>query len=145
MIVGHVDKVHDVPFGTLDEELLKKMAEAAGIEDVIPLFEATPYSALAQMLPAYEQAESLLPLESMLDKVLLENMWACVEVGGPLQVLQSFFAARIDAINMKILMRAKRDHLLLIGLNRPHKKNAFNLQMLRFSHAHDSSFTIFLG
>jgi V/A-type H+-transporting ATPase subunit C len=102
-----------LPFGTLDVELLKKMAEAAGIEDVIPLFEATPYGALTQMLPAYEQAESLLPLEAMLDKVLFENMWACVEAGGPMQVLQSFFAARIDALNMKTLMRAKRDHLLL--------------------------------
>lgn len=102
-----------LPFGTLDTELLKKMAEAAGIEDVLPLFESTPYGALAQMLPVYEQTESLLPLESMLDKLLLEDMWHQVEPGGELQMLQPFFAARIDALNMKILMRAKRDHLLL--------------------------------
>ena len=102
-----------LPFGTLDVELLRKMAEAAGIEDVMPLFETTPYPELAQMLPVYEQAESLLPLESMLDKVLLENMWRQVEAGEALQVLQPFFAARIDVLNMKLLMRAKRDHLLL--------------------------------
>jgi V/A-type H+/Na+-transporting ATPase subunit C len=102
-----------LPFGTLDVELLRKMSEASGIEDVLPLFEATPYSALAQQLQAYEQTASLLPLESTLDKVLLETMWLQVEAGGPLQILQPFFAARIDALNIKIMMRAKRDHLLL--------------------------------
>lgn len=102
-----------LPFGTMDSELLKKMAEGAGIEDVLPLFEVTPYGALAQMLPAYEQEASLLPLEAMLDKVLIESMWRQVEAGGPLQVLQPFCAARIDALNIKILLRAKRDHLLL--------------------------------
>jgi V/A-type H+-transporting ATPase subunit C len=65
------------------------------------------------MVSVYEQAGSLLPLESTLDRVLLENMWARVEAGGSLQVLQSFFAARIDVLNIKALMRAKRDHLLL--------------------------------
>lgn len=102
-----------LPFGTLDVELLRKMSEAAGIEDVLPLLEATPYGALAQQLQAYEQTESLLPLEAMLDRLLLENMWRQVEAGGALQVLQPFFAARIDVLNIKILMRAKRDHLLL--------------------------------
>ncbi len=102
-----------LPFGTLDSEFLKKLTEAAGIEDMLPMFEATPWAALAQMLPAFEQDARLLPLEAMLDRVLLESMWRQVEASGPLQVLQPFFAARIDALNMKILMRAKRDHLLL--------------------------------
>lgn len=102
-----------LPFGTLDAEFLKKMAESAGVEDALPLLEATPYGALAQMLPAYEQAESLLPLECMLDRIVLEDMWRRVEAGGALQVLQPFFAARIDVLNIKILMRAKRDHLML--------------------------------
>ncbi len=102
-----------LPFGTLDAELLKKMAESTAVEDILPLLEATPCGALAQMLPAYEQAGSLLPLEAMLDRRLLEDMWRHVEAGGPLQVLQPFFAARIDAVNIKILLRAKRDHLLL--------------------------------
>jgi len=102
-----------LPYGTLDPEFLKKMAEAAGIEDVLPLLEPTPYGELAQMLPAYEQAASLVPLECALDRVLLESMWRQVEAGGPLQVLQPSFAGRIDALNIKILMRAKRDHLLL--------------------------------
>jgi len=102
-----------LPFGTLDSELVRKMAEAAGVEDMLPLLESTPYATLAQMLPAYEQAASLLPLEAMLDRLLMEDMWRQVEGGGPLQVLQPFFAARIDVLNIKILLRAKRDHLLL--------------------------------
>ena len=105
-----------LPCGTLDPELVRKMADAASVEDIIALFEATPYAELAQMQPAYEQAGSLMPLEAMLDKLLLESMWRQVEAGGPLQVLQPFFAARIDALNVKIMMRAKRDHLLLADI-----------------------------
>ena len=61
-----------VPFGQMDEETLKKMAESSSVEDILPLFEGTRYGQLAAMLPAYEQKNTLLPLEFMLDKILLE-------------------------------------------------------------------------
>jgi V/A-type H+-transporting ATPase subunit C len=102
-----------VPFGQMDGETLKKMAEAASIGDLIPLFEGTHYEQLATMLPTYEQDKSLLPLETLLDKIVLEEMYQHVTADRDLIDLRPFFAARIDAINLKILFRAKKDHLLL--------------------------------
>jgi len=101
-----------VRFGELDAEVLKKMAEATSIEELIPLFEATRYEQVSGMLSSYEQEQSLLCLEVMLDKVLLETMWDRVTADRELQPLQPGLAARIDALNLKIVFRAKRDHLL---------------------------------
>ena len=101
-----------VPFGQMDEETLKKMAESSSVEDMLPLFEGTCYGQLAVMLPAYEQEKSLLPLEFLLDRILMEDMWNKVTSDRELMALRPGFAARIDAINLKILFRAKKDHLL---------------------------------
>jgi V/A-type H+-transporting ATPase subunit C len=102
-----------VPFGEIDQETLKKMAEASGIEDLLPLFEHTRYGALAALLPAYEQEKSLLPLEAKLDALLLEGMWNSITALPELGCLKPGFAARIDALNLKVVFRAKRDHLML--------------------------------
>lgn len=102
-----------ISFGELDPDLLRKMTEAASIEDLLPLFEGTRYEQLAGMYTAYEQDTSLLPLEAALDRMLLEEMWHTVSADRELADLQPGFAARIDALNMNILLRAKRDHLTL--------------------------------
>lgn len=107
-----------VPFGEMDGEVLKKLTESSSIEDMLPLFEGTRYDQLAGMLPAYEQDQSLLPLEFLLDKVLLDEMWSCVTSSGDLQALRPFFAARIDAINIRTIFRAKKDHLLLSDIEK---------------------------
>ncbi len=102
-----------VSFGELSEDLLKKMAESSAVEDLLPLFETTGFSQVASLLPVYEQTGSLLPVEFMLDKIMLEDMWKHVSSDSELLALQPGFAARIDAMNLKVLFRAKRDHLLL--------------------------------
>jgi V/A-type H+-transporting ATPase subunit C len=102
-----------VPFGEMDSELLKKMAESSSVEDLLPLFEGTCYGELATMLAAYDQDRSLLPLESALDRQLLGEMWNQVVADNRLQTLKPGLAASIDALNLKTLFRGKKDHLLL--------------------------------
>ncbi len=107
-----------VPFGELDGEALRKMAEASSVEDLLPLFETTRYAPLSTMLAAYEQDKSLLLLESLLDKIVLEEMWHQVTANRELHDLRPFFAARIDALNYKMLFRAKQDHLLFSDIEK---------------------------
>ena len=64
----------------------------------------------------YEQEKSLLPVEAMLDKILLEGMWNAVTSDNELTALVPGFAARIDALNLKIILRAKNDHLLFADI-----------------------------
>jgi V/A-type H+-transporting ATPase subunit C len=101
-----------VPFGEMDIEILKKMAESMSIEDLLPLFEETPYAPVTGMVTTYEQSKSLLPIEAILDKTLLEGMWNSVVSDSELSVLQDGLGARIDVLNLKIIFRAKRDRLL---------------------------------
>ncbi len=102
-----------IPFGELETEMLRKLAESGSIQDMLPLFEGTYYEQLASLLPVYEERLSLLPLEMALDKELYENMWKAVCSQAELQVLKPGLGARIDALNLKMLFRAKRDHLQL--------------------------------
>lgn len=102
-----------IPFGELDPELLRKMAESPTVEDILPLFENTRYEPLTQMLGAYEQDKNLVVLEALLDKIHLEEMWKAITLDRELLLLKPTFSARIDALNLKLVFRAKRDHLLL--------------------------------
>ncbi len=101
-----------VPFGEIDAEFLKKLAESGSVEDMLTSFEGSSYEKLSALLPEYEQEKSLLPVEAVLDKVLLEGMWSSVTSDNELHALVPGFAARIDALNLKIILRAKNDHLL---------------------------------
>lgn len=101
-----------VPFGELDNEYLKKLADSGSVEDILTAFEGTAYDRVAALLPEYEQEKSLLPVEAMLDRILLEEMWNAVTSDNELIALVPGFAARIDALNLKTVLRAKNDHLL---------------------------------
>ena len=107
-----------VPFGEMDSEILKKMAEVTSVDELLPLFEGTRYGQLSTMLPAYEQDRNLLPIESLLDRILLEEMWKHVTADRELLILRPSFAARIDALNLKIIFRAKGNHLLLSDIEK---------------------------
>ena len=105
-----------VPFGEIDSEFLKKLSESGSLEDLLTSFEGSSYDKLSALLPLYEQEKSLLPVEAMLDKILLEGMWNAVTSENELTALVPGFAARIDALNLKIMLRAKNDHLLFADI-----------------------------
>jgi V/A-type H+-transporting ATPase subunit C len=97
--------------GELQEEKLKRMSESRNIAEMIPLLEDTSYESLVETLPAYEQSKKLNALESLLDRIILTDTWKVISKRGDLPLLQDFFATKVDVLNLKVLLRAKRDHL----------------------------------
>jgi len=97
--------------GELQEEKLKRMSESRNIAEMIPLLEGTSYESLMETLPVYEQAKKLNALESLLDRIILTDTWKVISKRGDLPLLQDYFATKVDVLNLKVLLRAKRDHL----------------------------------
>lgn len=97
--------------GELEEEKLKRLSESRNIAEMIPLLEGTSYESLMETLPGYEQSKKLHTLESLLDKIVLTNTWKVISSRGDLSLIQDYFAVKIDVLNMKVLLRAKRDRL----------------------------------
>lgn len=97
--------------GELEEEKLKRLSESRNIAEMIPLFEGTSYESLMETLPGYEQSKKLHILESLLDKIVLTNTWKVISSRGDVSLIQDYVAIKIDALNMNVLLRAKRDRL----------------------------------
>ncbi len=97
--------------GELQAEKLKRMSESRNIAEMIPLLEGTSYESLMETLPAYEQSKKLNALESLLDRIILTDTWKVISKRGDLPLLQDYFATKVDVLNLKVLLRAKRDHL----------------------------------
>lgn len=97
--------------GELEEEKLKRLSESRNIAEMIPLLEGTSYESLMETLPGYEQSKKLHTLESLLDKTILTNTWKAISSRGDLSLIQDYFAIKIDVLNTKVLLRAKRDRL----------------------------------
>jgi len=95
----------------LQEEKLKRMSESRTITEMVPLLESTTYEPLFEALPAYEQSKRLNLLESLLDKIITQNTWKAISSRRDLSLIQDYFATKIDLLNLKVLLRAKRDRL----------------------------------
>ncbi len=95
----------------LQEDTLKRMCESRSIAELLPLLEGTAYESLVDKLPAYEQTKRLNVLEAALDKIVLSDTWKVVSSRDDLSLLHDYFALRIDVMNLKVLLRAKRDHI----------------------------------
>jgi V/A-type H+-transporting ATPase subunit C len=100
-----------VSTGEFQEETLKRMAESRTVAELVPLLEGTSYEPLAEALPAYEQSKKFIILSSLLDKIIHTHTWKTISSRGDLSLLHDYFATRIDLINLKVLLRAKRDRL----------------------------------
>ena len=95
----------------LQEETLKRMSESRSIAELVPLLEGTSYESLMETLPAYEQSKKLNILESLLDRIILTNTWKAISSRRDLSLIKDYLAAKIDLVNLKVLLRAKRDRL----------------------------------
>jgi len=98
--------------GELQEETLKRMSESRTVTELVPLLEGTSYEPLIEALPAYEQSKKLNLFESLLDKIIPQNTWRIISSrGDELSLIQDYFATKIDLLNLKVLLRGKRDRL----------------------------------
>ena len=95
----------------IQEETLKRMSESRTVAELLPLLEGTSYQPLIEALPAYEQSKKLNLFESLLDKITPQNTWKVISSRGDLALIQDYFATKINLLNLKVLLRAKRDRL----------------------------------
>jgi V/A-type H+-transporting ATPase subunit C len=93
------------------EETLKRMYESQSIAELVPLLEGTTYEPLLEKLPSYEQTKLLSGFESELDKIVLTETWKVISSRDDLSMIHDYFATKIDVMNLKVLLRAKRDRL----------------------------------
>jgi V/A-type H+-transporting ATPase subunit C len=93
------------------EETLKRMYESQSIAELVPLLEGTTYEPLMEKVPSYEQTKLLSGFESELDKIVLTKTWQVISSRDDLSMIHDYFATKIDLMNLKVLLRAKRDRL----------------------------------
>jgi V/A-type H+-transporting ATPase subunit C len=100
-----------VPTSELHEETLKRMYESRSVAELIPLLEGTSYEPLMEKLPAYEQTKKLNVFESAVDNLVLTETWKVISSRNDLSQIHDYFATKIDLMNLRVLLRAKRDRL----------------------------------
>ncbi|MDX1779230.1 MAG: V-type ATPase subunit, partial [Thermodesulfobacteriota bacterium] len=100
-----------VPTGEFHEETLKRMYESRSVAELIPLLEGTSYEPLMEKLPAYEQTKKLNVFESAVDNLVLTETWKVISSRNDLSQIHDYFATKMDLMNLKVLLRAKRDRL----------------------------------
>ncbi len=100
-----------VPTGEFHEETLKRMYESRSVAELLPLLEGTSYEPLMEKLPAYEQTKKLNVFESAMDNLVLTETWKVISSRNDLSQIHTYFATKMDLMNLKILLRAKRDRL----------------------------------
>jgi len=114
-IHGQMATAHEtqelVPTSEFHEETLKRMYESRSIAELLPLLEGTTYESLMEKLPAYEQTKKLNVIESAVDTIVLTEIWKIISSREDLSLVHDYFATKIDLMNLKVLLRAKRDRL----------------------------------
>ncbi len=102
-----------VPFGELSDKL-DALIDADNINEVLSALEGTEYTQILEdAIPIYQETRMLLPLESSLDKYLLENLLRTVATpeDDNTSYLKSYVGDLVDNTNLKIILRAKVDGL----------------------------------
>jgi V/A-type H+/Na+-transporting ATPase subunit C len=102
-----------VPFGALTDKL-DSLIEAETVTEVLNALEGTEYpKILEDAIPIYNETGLLLPLESSLDKYLLENLLraSATPEDDNTSLLHNYIGTMVDVANIKIIIRAKADDL----------------------------------
>lgn len=102
------------PVGVFDPPLLRKMADARNVDELVRLLQSTAYGPpLLGALPEATVEEAVLPFERALDRFVSEQLRSSLSFIDALQTpaLFEFIMAYFDITNIKILLRGLRDGL----------------------------------
>ncbi len=108
-----------VPFGVLKDDQ-EKLIDANTVQDVIAAVDNTPYAKiLEEALPAYNENQTLLTLESALDNYYYQGLLAksSSQDDNNSRMLHNYVGTQIDLANIKIILRAKNDGLTYDQIN----------------------------
>jgi V/A-type H+-transporting ATPase subunit C len=100
------------PLKTFEVETCKALLEGAKtVKDIVYSLEGSPYiDSLKSALPEYESKNSLLPLETALDKYIYLTLIDGLREFGSLdrKVAQELIGVEVDTLNVKVAIRCKK-------------------------------------
>ena len=99
--------------GELDIAFVKSLIDAESMDDFVALLAKTPYQSLIDGLSKYNETKNLFFLEASLDRIFWENIWVKVLKIKGIKEFREFIGVCVETYNLKIILRAKNDGLLL--------------------------------
>lgn len=99
--------------GELSFRFFNTLIDAESMDDFVALLSGTPYHPMAEGLPRYNETHSLFFLESILDKIFWQDLWLKALRLRGLKEFRDYVGACVETHNLKIILRAKSDGLLL--------------------------------
>jgi V/A-type H+-transporting ATPase subunit C len=99
--------------GEMDFTFFKSLIDAESMDDFVALLASTPYQPLSDGLAKYNENNNLFFLEASLDKIFWEDLWLKVLKLRGIKEFREFIGVCVETHNLKILLRAKNDSLLL--------------------------------
>jgi V/A-type H+-transporting ATPase subunit C len=99
-----------IPSPTLPIHRLELLAATESFEEFLKYLEGTEYfEVVSEALRAYEKL-GLIALTSALDKYYYSSLWAeALKVKGQRQILRALIGYEIDAVNIKLILRLKKE------------------------------------
>jgi len=103
--------------GELDVAFIKTLINAESMDDFVALLAKTPYQSLIDGLSKYNETKNLFFLEASLDRIFWEDIWVKVFKIKGIKEFREFIGICVETHNLKIILRAKNDGLLLEDIN----------------------------
>ncbi|MBW2003348.1 MAG: V-type ATPase subunit [Deltaproteobacteria bacterium] len=103
--------------GELDVAFVKTLIDAESMDDFVALLAKTPYQSLIDGLSKYNETKNLFFLEASLDRIFWEDIWLKVLRIKGIKEFREFIEVCVETHNLKIILRAKNDGLLLEDIN----------------------------
>jgi V/A-type H+/Na+-transporting ATPase subunit C len=103
-----------IPFGKLPEDILIRLLDAENIDEIATTLKSTVYyEPITEAISLYKERKTFLPLEASLDKYYYEKWLESVSeiLNDDGKVLNTLIKAKIDLLNLKIILRARADGL----------------------------------
>lgn len=99
--------------GQIGSDLLSSLADAEGIEDFVALLERTPYGALGDAMPKYNETKNLYYLESTIDRIYWSHIWFTTLKDSHIKEFKDYVERCVEVQNLKIILRAKSNNMSL--------------------------------
>jgi len=103
--------------GELSVAFVKTLIDAESMDDFVALLAKTPYQSLIDGLSKYNDTKNLFFLEALLDRIFWEDIWLKVLKIKGIKEFREFIVVCVETHNLKIILRAKNDGLLLEDIN----------------------------
>jgi V/A-type H+/Na+-transporting ATPase subunit C len=121
-IHGNAQKKNEIAYsfiegGELNIAFFRTLIDAENMDDFVALLSKTPYQSLADGLSNYNETKNLFFLEALLDRIFWEDIWLKVLKIKGIREFKEFLRICVETHNLKIILRAKNDGLLLEDIN----------------------------